>query len=76
MGQKYAKIAVRNLMKKRTSIGRVERISQNGAAKCGGAVVSEARNNQAVNSQNTKLKTSMKTNSKIRKRRSKKNKNS
>ena len=48
-------------MRKRTSIGLAACTSQNGAARCGGAVVSEARNSQVANSQNTRRRTSKKT---------------
>lgn len=43
-------------MRKKTLTGHAEFISQNGVAKCGGAVVKEVRINQAVSLANTRLK--------------------
>lgn len=43
-------------MKKKTSTGRAERINQNGAAKCGGAVARPQKRLLAASSENTKQK--------------------
>lgn len=53
---RHAKTARMNLLRKRITTGRVERISLNGAEKCGGAAVKEAKINLAVNLANTKAK--------------------
>ena len=56
-----AKTVTKNIMKKKTLIGRVVCINQNGAEKCGGVAESEARTNLAANSASMRLKTITKT---------------
>jgi hypothetical protein len=47
---KFARIAVKNTVRRRILIGHVECISHNGAAKCGGAVASEVKSSLAASS--------------------------
>ena len=60
-------------MRKRTLIGLAACTSQNGAVRCGGAVVSGARNSQAANFQNTRQRTSKKTSLKTHNNKRKRN---
>ena len=48
-GKKVARIARKNLMKKRIIIGHAECISQSGEARCGGAVAKEAKTSPVAN---------------------------
>ena len=62
---KFARIAVMNTVRRRILIGRVECISHNGAAKCGGAVASEVRINPDASSPSMRPRTSWRTSSEI-----------
>lgn len=75
MPLRYAKIVVKNIMKKKISIGPAGFTSLSGVEKCGGVVENGEKSSRVVNSQNTSVKMMKRTTCTTRQKKKSKKRN-